>query len=117
MNLVVKESTIEDAGLGVFVAATYLKGDPILSDIGIMIPMAAYSNTVLEEYVYEAEGYDYDAIICLGMGSLLNSSNKPNVEYTITDHKDGYHYCLKYKAARNIQVGEELFIDYEYGEE
>jgi SET domain-containing protein len=50
-------------------------------------------------------------LICLGLGSLLNHSDKPNVSYAVEVGEDG-KMLMRFNALRCIERGEQLFIDY-----
>lgn len=65
------------------------------------------SNTQLWKYTYSLR--ENQDLICLGIGSLLNHSEDPNLDYTLTDDS---HPRLHFRALRNIKAGEQLFINY-----
>ena len=47
-------------------------------------------------------------LLALGLGSLFNHSETPNVDF----RRDGPNATIRYYAARDIEQGEELFIFY-----
>jgi SET domain-containing protein len=53
-----------------------------------------------------------ESLIALGIGSLFNHSTEPNVFVEI--YKENKQYYLDYSALRDLEEGEELFIDYGY---
>ena len=115
MQFRLKKSTIEDAGIGVFSTSFIKQGDKLHTlfhenDV-IWVSNEDYeklniSNELKENFsikfedVYSMPGY-FNRII---VGWYLNHSEKPNI------HPD---YEVEYYASRDIQAGEELFIDYE----
>jgi tRNA-specific adenosine deaminase 3 len=61
---------------------------------------------VLEHYLYV--GRDGGMLLALGVGSLFNHSQQPNLNYTV-DHDQ---LVIRYRAARAIAAHEELTITY-----
>lgn len=64
-------------------------------------------STQLSSYVYEFED---GLAIALGLGSLFNHSNTPNVGWKILKNEK----AVMFWTLREIQPGEQLFIDYGY---
>ena len=62
--------------------------------------------TVLQHYTFHAGGGTY--FLALGIGSLLNHNDPPNVDYRIHRQEETIHFV----ACRDIAVGDELFIFY-----
>lgn len=61
---------------------------------------------MLEHYLYV--GRNGDMLMALGVGSLFNHSQQPNLNYSI-DHDQ---LVIRYRAARAIAAHEELTITY-----
>lgn len=61
---------------------------------------------MLEHYLYV--GRDGGMLLALGVGSLFNHSQQPNLNYTI-DHDQ---LVIRFRAARAIAANEELTITY-----
>lgn len=62
--------------------------------------------TVLQHYTFHAGGGTY--FLALGMGSLFNHNDPPNVDYRIQRPQER----IAFVACRDIAAGEELFIFY-----
>ncbi|KAJ7288446.1 cytidine deaminase-like protein [Mycena rebaudengoi] len=62
--------------------------------------------TILDEYTFKWR--NGSMALALGIGSLFNHSNSPNVSYTIDSSSDSIHYT----TTREIQPDEELCIYY-----
>ncbi|KAG0264339.1 hypothetical protein DFQ27_001281 [Actinomortierella ambigua] len=96
-------------GRGVFAsvlipARTVIDVSPVL-----LFPTDEYNAhgryTQLDHYTYRWPG---GMALALGLGSMFNHSNKPNVGYQrLFDQR-----CIRYSTLRDIQAGEELFISY-----
>jgi hypothetical protein len=63
-------------------------------------------NTIIETYVYG--WYNNCAVIALGIGSLFNHSEIPNVQYFI----EGTN--IVFETLKPISKNDELYIDYGY---
>ena len=115
MQFRLKKSTIEDAGIGVFATSFIKQGDKLHTlfhenDV-IWVSNEDYdkldiSHELKENFSIKFEdGYsmpgDFNRI---SVGWYLNHSDNPNL------HSDEEY---EYYASRDIQPGEELFIDYE----
>lgn len=115
MKYRLKVSTIKDAGVGVFAVTQIRKGeklDTLFDDDKIRwVSKEEYRSIEVSQELKEnfsikfEEGYsmpmDFNRI-CVGW--YLNHSDSPNLHFN-----DEYDYF----AARDINPGEELFIDYE----
>lgn len=64
-----------------------------------------------DEHSYEW-GEDGSFVIVLGYGSLYNHAKVPNVSYS----RDLEALAMTYTALRNIREGDELLIDYGWGD-
>ncbi|QDZ22684.1 SET domain-containing protein [Chloropicon primus] len=111
--LVVKEVqyTDEEVGRGVFALKPLPRSTLVEVAHGIYIPKAEYEDhvklTVFEHYVFNCKKRG-GKMLCLGLGSLFNHSNSPNLDYRIDEDR----LVIKFYAARPIQEGEELTIFY-----
>lgn len=63
-------------------------------------------HTTFEHYVFN--GKDGVKFLALGLGSLFNHSNNPNIDYRLDQDKQ----VISFFAAREIGCGEELCIFY-----
>lgn len=109
----IQESTIPEAGQGVFLKNLAREGELLWEDIGLLIPNTVAFNNILEDYVYD-EGYDHHQVLVLGPGSFLNHNRwAANVRWVEEEGEERTFKCkMKYYASRDIAAGEELFIDY-----
>lgn len=99
----------KDKGLGVFASRIIPEGTVIEVAPVIIIPDKQDTHiqkTRLKHYVFEYFG---DVAIGLGYASLFNHSGMPNVEYV---PKKGR--MIEFTALTDIEIGEELYIDYGY---
>ncbi|KAM0789684.1 hypothetical protein ACM66B_006545 [Microbotryomycetes sp. NB124-2] len=64
--------------------------------------------SVLRGYVFTWKGREGGMALALGLGSLFNHSNEPNVSFEL----DVQGYAIHYKAFKTIKVGQELCIYY-----
>ncbi len=98
-------------GLGVFAAAPLSEGSIIEVCPVLLFPkaqLAAIRQTVLDDYYFDwgddGEWYAF----ALGYGSLYNHSFQPNADYGM----DFDHQTIEIYALRDIEPGEEIFINY-----
>jgi SET domain-containing protein len=105
---IVKPSRIH--GLGVFAGKNFEKGQVIEECYTLKMDWDEIKNTILSKYVFNYKGNTVS--LMLGNGSIYNHSSTPNVEHTWSDDEQT---IVEFSAIRNINKGEELFID--YGEE
>jgi SET domain-containing protein len=109
-KIIVKYSKLSK-GRGVFANADIKKGEILEISPLLLLPMKDFElikKTKL--YYYYFEYTDDKVAIALGFGSLYNHSYKPNARY-LYDYKNKN---LKYKAIKDINEGEEIFINYNY---
>ncbi|KAF9963184.1 hypothetical protein BGZ70_007586 [Mortierella alpina] len=75
----------------------------------LLFPSEEYSvhgqYTQLDHYTYRWQG---GMALALGLGSMFNHANKPNVGF----QRDFVNKVIRYSALRDIQAGEELCISY-----
>jgi hypothetical protein len=113
---------IEGMGRGVFARAPIKAGTVVIRDYTLPVPEADIEHTqktVFKDYYFVSGEADQDgavAYLALGIASLLNHSGKaPNVEQQWDLTKEGW--VVEFTALRNIRAGEQLFFDYEFGED
>ena len=107
------DSKIENAGRGVF-AAHEIKTEEIIESCPILYltendyPLA--KQTTLLNYYFLNEPENRSAI-ALGYGSLYNHSYEPNATYK-KRFEEGF---IDFVAIKDIGVGEEITVNYNYG--
>lgn len=65
------------------------------------------SSTKLKHYLYL---YKDTSALALGLGSLFNHSNHPNVSWKMNEKNK----TIVFKVNQDIEKGQQLFIDYGY---
>lgn len=101
----------EGRGRGVFtealiLEATYIEMAPVI----VMSPQdrPILDQTLLHDYIFEWGEDHSQCAMALGYVSIYNHSYQANCEYEM----DYDHEIIKIKTVRDIQPGEELFINY-----
>ena len=104
-NNYIDKSTIENSGLGVFANKDYKK-----DDIVELNPYIEYVDnyTGLEDYKFISPNDSSKNVIVLGNGSMMNHNDKYNINYSKYEDKN----FIQFIANKNINKGEELFINY-----
>jgi hypothetical protein len=95
-------------GRGVFAKARIREGDIVEESPMLVIPSNEWQkakDTLLYEYVFP---WGNGVAIALGYGSLFNHKYEANVEYV----RPSKRLVTQFIALREIEVGEELFINY-----
>merc|ERR1719272_2577315 len=64
-------------------------------------------HTLLEHYLF-VDQQNRDMLLALGVGSLFNHSESPNLSYILDSKTD----TIRFYTCRAIDAGEELFIFY-----
>lgn len=108
----ISKSKIPKAGRGVFAAVDIKKRETIESCPVFVLPRKDYplvKRTALRDY-YFMWGKTTSAI-CLGFGSLYNHSYRPNATYK----KLIKEQTIKFIALKSIKMGEEITVNYHYG--
>lgn len=109
-----KHLTIRDVrgmGRGVFTTVDIKKGETIHVAPAIVLSpgdMSHAQDTILAYYTFDCEDIFGHALIALGYGSLFNHDNEPNVDF----EGSFYDKTVTFTAERDIEAGEQLFIDY-----
>lgn len=96
----------KEHGRGVFAAQPFKKGEVIERCPILLVPLCEHDLVVMKEYIFDFHG---TPAIALGLGSLYNHSRDPNVWYSFMS--DGIDW-IEMRAARDIDMGEQLFVDY-----
>ena len=92
-------------GRGVFATQRFGAGDTV--EVCPTLELADGESTgKLGDYVFGTED-EQVVVLILGFGSLYNHSFEPNLEY-VQDAPD----AITFLAVRDVEVGEELTIDY-----
>lgn len=102
-------------GRGVFATCNISENEHVFSSEVLTLSKEdslIIQSTSLKYYVYSLNK-DQDCL-AVGPGTLLNHSNNPNLEYCLTTIVENgvKRTLISYKALREIESGEELFIDY-----
>jgi hypothetical protein len=102
----------EAFGRGVFTTIDIPRGTLVENAHAIKIERGEYgehlSKTCLEHYVYSAPNKSGDMFLALGLGSLFNHADPPNLDFRVFAAEQR----VEYFAARAIKAGEELCIYY-----
>lgn len=104
---------VENMGRGLFAYGEIFKGETIDNVEVIEFPIRENKiihQTILDNYVYELNTKKIG--LALGIGSLFNHSDEPNVDYEVL--RIAGRYIIIYSAKRAISDGEHLTIDYGY---
>ena len=103
-------------GRGVFAARGIAAGETLGVFYTIWLPpheVAAMSGSTLSHFWFEDDA-DGSAFVVLGWIEMVNHSLTPNVDRTWASTPEGE--VVTAIAARAIEVGEQLFIDYRFEE-
>jgi SET domain-containing protein len=106
---------VRGMGRGVFAGKPFRKGETIEVCPVILLPRRQERKCVgeiLEKYIFHWPKDGHVAAIALGYGSMYNHSPKPNAKFAPRFGTGD----VVFKAARAIEVGEQIFIDYEWEE-
>lgn len=108
----IKVKKTKSMGRGVFATKPIKRGSVIATNHMITYPTRERNECKKRISLFN---YDFDVSktkcgIALGVISLLNHNDDPNVDYTI----DVKNEIIKIKAIKSIKRGEQLFIDYGY---
>lgn len=109
-GLAIQESTIENAGMGLFTLIDRKKNSIITEYTGKLITPDEAKNSN-SHYLLQTtknwiiDGQDKNEI---GYGRWINEYKKPNVRFSW----DAKNKIAKIRAIKNIKAGEELFLNY-----
>ncbi len=107
-----KDSTIPEAGRGVFAVVAINKGEVIEICPVLVLPEDNYKlakKTILRDY-YFMWGKKTSAI-CFGFGSFYNHSYEPNATYK----KNIKEKTIEFIALEDIKKNSEITVNYNYG--
>ena len=106
------KSQIPQAGRGIF-ARQSIKKDEVIEECPVLVvPRKDYpllKKTILHNYYFMWGKITCG--ICFGFGSFYNHSYKPNATYK----KDIKNQLIRFVAIRDIEKGEEITVNYNYG--
>jgi len=108
-NVVIKNT--KKFGRGLYAVRDFKKGEIIeVSQVIVLdeVNTRICDATILGLYLFQWGKKENHTALALGHGSLFNHSFKANVKY------EGNSKEMVFTAARNIQKGKQLFIDYGY---
>ncbi|OGM13447.1 hypothetical protein A3D84_01845 [Candidatus Woesebacteria bacterium RIFCSPHIGHO2_02_FULL_42_20] len=111
-KIFIAKSKIPKAGLGVFASEIIESGEVIEECPTLVLPRKDYplvKKTVIRNYHF-MWGKSTSAI-CFGYGSFYNHSYKPNATYK----KNIKEQTIEFLALRDIDKGEEITVNYNYG--
>lgn len=112
-KIYIAESTISDAGLGVFANALIKQGETIEICPVLVVPRSDYpelKKTILRNYYFMWGRVT--AAICFGFGSYYNHAYSPNATYK----KNIKAKTITFVALKDISEGEEITVNYNYGQ-
>ncbi|KAF8208840.1 hypothetical protein K438DRAFT_1573795 [Mycena galopus ATCC 62051] len=102
--------TSEGKGRGIFAAHAIARQTTVESSPVLLLGKEEYEQhgrfTILDHYAFKWK--NGSMALALGLGSLFNHSNTPNLSYSIDPLTDSIHYT----TTRNIEPDEELCIYY-----
>jgi len=104
-------ATSLNRGRGVFTSEDIIKGTTIEISPVIVLTAADRSNvekTLLHDYIFEWGEDHRSAAVALGYLSIYNHIAEPNCKYQM----DFEEQTISIITTRDIQAGEELFINY-----
>ncbi len=111
-KIYISDSSIPNAGRGVFASVDIKKGESIEISPIILIPedqIRHLKDTELLNYYFK---WNNQAGIALGFGSIYNHSYEPNATYK----KDLKNNLLEFVSLRDIKKDEEITVNYNYGD-
>lgn len=98
-------------GRGLF-AADYIPADTIVEISPVIVYEQPEQDHPIDRYIFDWDGKYFGgrAALALGVGSLFNHSENPNVEWQIDKkRKEIVFYTIK-----DVKPGRQLYIDYGY---
>ena len=104
----IKESSIKDAGRGLFATKDYKEGDIIELCPAITVDNNMDGNNLISHYLFSSHGED-KTLVAFGYCSLIShSEEKRNCSWEIS----GDDKVVKMFAIKDIKAGEEFFSHY-----
>lgn len=114
LNVYAGTSQIKNAGRGMFATAAIAKNHIIEICPVLETREEDYEKlkaTRLRDYYFIWNSEPKKVALCLGYGSLYNHSYEPNATYK----KDIHSGTITFMAIKDIQAGEEITVNYNYG--
>ncbi|WP_144445655.1 SET domain-containing protein-lysine N-methyltransferase [Inquilinus limosus] len=102
------------AGRGVFATRRFARGEVICRNPVLLLDQEDWRRceaTILDDYVYAWPEEGRPRAVSLGVGSLFNASDSPNIDVEI----DVAAKTLTFRAIRPVEPGQELVLDYGWG--
>lgn len=102
------------AGRGVFATKRFARGEVVCRNPVLLLDQEDWrrcQDTILDDYVYRWPEEGRPRAVSLGVGSLFNASDAPNVDVEI----DVAAKTLIFRAIRPVEPGQELVLDYGWG--
>lgn len=96
-----------DVGRGVFAQRDFAKGE-VVETCPLLIKPTGEWGDATADYVFQYDDNDKTRALALGLCSLYNHADKPNLAYETDDQAN----TMVTRAARDIKSGEELRISY-----
>ncbi len=115
MNVNVFVELYPDMGRGLETFASLKKGTFVMQSELLVLDVAdtmIVNSTELKHYTFKYS--DFQDCLCLGLGEIFNHSDTPNVKYELEDFEQQgqKRKVMMFTALRDIEAGEQLFIDY-----
>ncbi|MDY3558388.1 SET domain-containing protein-lysine N-methyltransferase [Gemmata sp. JC673] len=103
---------VRGMGRGVFAGRAYRAGEVIEVCPVVRIPTypKGPGGKPLEHYVFEWDAGTGELAIALGYGSLYNHSPEPNARFNPRASRED----IVFRALRDIEAGEQIFVDYRW---
>jgi hypothetical protein len=106
--------SVAAAGRGVFATRRFTRGEVVCRNPVLLLDREDWRRcepTILDDYVYRWPEEGRPRAVSLGVGSLFNASDVPNVDVEI----DVAAKILTFRAIRPVEPGQELVLDYGWG--
>ena len=124
-KIIIKQSTIQDAGYGTFALRDFRKNELLDEYKGKLLTIEQYNSKKSNlAYIWEIKDEDDDVIAYIDGGNKKFSNWTRYVNCPCTTKQENVsavqkHYKMYYYALKNIKKGDELFVWYgpEYGEQ
>lgn len=110
-KIYVSQSSMPDAGRGVFARFAIKKGELIEKCPVIEIPehdVAALSHSILLTYFYFFGKNKERIVVALGFGSIYNHTYSPNASYIAREKEQ----VIEFIAIKDIKKDEEITVNY-----
>lgn len=109
----VRASRIPNAGLGLFATKCHVKDSVICEYMGVVWPNAVAWKLEDKSYLMKlGEGIYIDAKQCVHVLARYINDSRCAREYNVRFHKLPWEHKAQVIALRDIEAGEELYVDY-----